>query len=89
MTSATNFNPQAQFESKSAKKKKAKAEIPKDTSPPLDGDTGGGQATTEGTINGIDGAYESPYLKELYKYVLLRISSDLFGIIHLLTLMIV
>ena len=90
MTSATNSNQQAQVESKSAKKKKAKAEIPnKDTSAPSDGDTGGGQATTEGTTNGADGAYESPYLKELYKYVLLRISSDEICIIQLLTFLIV
>ncbi|KAL9035955.1 MAG: hypothetical protein Q9214_006350, partial [Letrouitia sp. 1 TL-2023] len=31
-------------------------------------DTGIAKSSTEGNINGTEGAYESPYMKELYKY---------------------
>ncbi len=57
--------PQQQQESKSAKKKKAKAEAPAKPNAPSDGETA--HVATEGPTNGADSAYESPYLKELYK----------------------
>lgn len=61
--------PQQQQESKSAKKKKAKAEAPVKHNAPSEGETGTVQVASEGTVNGADSAYESPYLKELYKLV--------------------
>ena len=60
---------QQQQESKSAKKKKAKAENSAKASPPPVADTAAAPEATEGTTNDVDGAYESPYLKELYKSV--------------------
>jgi hypothetical protein len=74
MAAAPNPVPQSQQESKSAKKKKAKAEASaKGSSVPPDSDTGAVQPPMDAPTNGADGAYESPYLKELYKYVLLRL----------------
>lgn len=68
---STIQNPQtsSNSESKSAKKKKAKAEAaaPSPAAPP-EPETTMGQTAADGTTNGGDGAYESPYLKELYKY---------------------
>lgn len=61
--------PRQQQESKTAKKKKAKAEAPAKQNAPSDGETGTAQVASEGTANGVDSAYESPYLKELYKLV--------------------
>ena len=75
MSNATVSNPPAPTESKSSRKKKAKAEAPKAVSdlpvasPSID--TGNGQLGAEQSINGVDGNYESPYIKELYKYKLL------------------
>lgn len=31
-------------------------------------ETGAGQAVAETSTNGADGTFESPYIKELYKY---------------------
>lgn len=67
---ATTSLPNTQPESRSAKKKKAKAEVAaKGSSVPSDGDAGATQPSADATTNGADGTYESPYLKELYKYV--------------------
>lgn len=71
MAATTSSTPHAQPESKSAKKKKAKAEVSaKASSVPSDGDAGAAPPAADATTNGADSAYESPYLKELYKYVL-------------------
>jgi hypothetical protein len=71
MATPSSSVPHPQHESKSAKKKKAKAEVPvKGSSVPSDGDAGAGQPSANAPTNGADGGYESPYLKELYKYVL-------------------
>ena len=72
MSSAPVSNPPALNESKSSRKKKAKAEAPKAASdlpaPSPSIDTTNGQPGVEQTINGVEGNYESPYIKELYKY---------------------
>ena len=72
MSSAAVSNPVAPTESKSSRKKKAKAETSK---PAAEGnsrspsfDAGATQAGTDSTTNGAEGGYESPYIKELYKY---------------------
>ena len=69
MSSDNKANPSVMTESKSAKKKKAKAEA---SNKPTEVATltEVGPATTNGdpeAVNGVDGNYESPYLKELYK----------------------
>ena len=70
MSTIQNTQPQSRPESKSAKKKKAKAEAPAQPSAATpEPDAAAGHTATDGTTNGADGAYESPYLKELYKYV--------------------
>lgn len=72
MSAPTTSNPPVQNESRSAKKKKAKAEVPvtvpsaPSTTPSAE--VGAGQAAAEPSTNGADGAFESPYIKELYKY---------------------
>lgn len=72
MSAPTTSNPPVQNESKSAKKKKAKAEVPAhvsnapSTTPSAE--AGAGQAVAETPTNGADGTFESPYIKELYKY---------------------
>lgn len=68
MSTTQDPQPSSHSESKSAKKKKAKAEATAQppTAPP-EPDAAAGQTATDGTTNGVDGAYESPYLKELYK----------------------
>ena len=59
----------AHSESKSARKKKAKAEAPiQATASPTEPESGTGQTTADGAVAGADAAYESPYIKELYKY---------------------
>lgn len=74
MSSTVISNPPTQNESKSAKKKKAKAEVPANasgaTSNTPSAEVGAGATPTEGTTNGVEGSYESPYMKELYKLVL-------------------
>lgn len=65
-------------ESKSARKKKAKAEAPiQATASPIEPDLGIGQTTADGAVTGTDASYESPYIKELYKYVHDLLSSRL------------
>ena len=60
----------AHSESKSARKKKAKAEGPVQTaSSPTEPESGIGQTAFDGAATGADGSYESPYIKELYKWV--------------------
>ena len=69
MSSTQTSQPQPHPESKSAKKKKARAEPPAQTSAVVpEPDAVGGQTASDGAINGPDGVYESPYLKELHKY---------------------
>ena len=69
--SASEANPPMRQESKSAKKKKAKAEGPaKEATAQPEVDAGATKSNVDGSTNGVDGAYESPYLKELYKYIL-------------------
>lgn len=71
MASAATSNPQLATESKSRKKKQAKTEVPanasENTSNAPSGDVGAGATAADGTTNGVEGNYESPYLKELYK----------------------
>lgn len=70
MSTAQVSNPSAQSESKSARKKKAKAEVPvQTTASPTEPQSGAGQTALDGAATGADGSYESPYIKELYKYV--------------------
>ncbi|MCJ1356109.1 MAG: hypothetical protein MMC33_006103 [Icmadophila ericetorum] len=61
-----------QTESKSSRKKKAKAEaaqLTQETSRSPSVDATGGQSVMESGANGIDTNYESPYIKELYKNI--------------------
>lgn len=69
MSSAAISNPPSQQGSKGAKKKKAKQDTPT-KSPSVTVDTeGGGEARAEGATNGAEGAYESPYIKDLNRYL--------------------
>lgn len=65
MAASTVQNPVSQSESKSSKKKKAKAEATatQSASMPSREDV----STPVPESNNGDGAYESPYIKELYK----------------------
>lgn len=74
MSAASVTNPQTQNESKSARKKRAKENMSgavsstASTTPSAEhGSTPNGQ---EAPTNGVDTSYESPYIKELYKYAL-------------------
>jgi len=71
MSSAATSNPPLTTESKSKKKKQAKAVVPanasNETSNAPSGDVAAGATAAEDTANGVEGSYESPYLKELYK----------------------
>ena len=54
-------------QSKRSRKKKANAEAPGQSAlTPADAEAGNGNI--DAATNGADGAYESPYIKELYKY---------------------
>ena len=67
--SAAASNPAQQ--SSRARKKKAKSEAPTQAAPaPPEAEAASGSA--DAVTNGSDGAYESPYIKELYKYVYLH-----------------
>ena len=81
MSSAATSNPPLATESKSKKKKQAKAEVPanasNETSNAPSGEVGAGATPAEGTTNGVEGNYESPYLKELYKLDRLSYISEL------------
>lgn len=70
MSSTAVANPAAQQPSKSARKKKGKADAPaKVPTASAETETGGDSPVAmEGATNGADGAYESPYLKDLYRY---------------------
>ncbi|KAL6720214.1 hypothetical protein ACLMJK_002135 [Lecanora helva] len=69
MSAVQNPQNSSQSESKSAKKKKAKAQAAAQTPATApEPEATAGQTATDGT-NGADGAYESPYLKELYKNI--------------------
>ena len=69
MSSIQSSQTQPHAESKTAKKKKSKAEAPAQTPTIVpDPGTAGGQTASDGATNGPDGNYESPYLKELHKY---------------------
>lgn len=68
--SGVEANPSVSQESKSAKKKKAKAEAAaKDISIQPNVEVEATKTNIENPINGVDGSYESPYMKELYKCV--------------------
>lgn len=70
--SGVEANPPPSQESKTARKKKAKAGASaKETNvqPTVDADVP--KSTVDVSTNGADGSYESPYMKELYKSVLL------------------
>lgn len=68
MATAQVSNSLAHSESKSARKKKAKAEAPVQTAAsPTEPESGAGQTAVDGAATGVDGSYESPYIKELYK----------------------
>ena len=67
MATSLNSPPKVQSESKTAKKKKAKAEAPAKLSSTLSDGDATSQAPAETAVNGGDGAYESPYIKELNK----------------------
>ena len=65
--SPVEANPPIPHESKSAKKKKAKAEAAaKDNAPPASVES---DSTKPNAENTTDASYESPYMKELYKFV--------------------
>lgn len=69
MTSSQTQNPPTRSDSKSSKKKKAKAEAATQPPAPIsEEDAGARQTTPEDPTNGGEGSYESPYIKELYKY---------------------
>ena len=72
MSTPAISNPASKPESKSAKKKKAKADAAaKGADVPLaspgDPDAGSGHTPTEPSANGVDGQYESNHMKELQK----------------------
>lgn len=57
-------------ESKSSKKKKAKAEVAEGQPPPAstEGEVGARRDSADVALNGAEGTHESPYIKELQKY---------------------
>ena len=65
-----NTNTVPPVESKSSKKKKAKAEVAESQLPPAlaESETGARRDSADGAVNGVDGSHESPYIKELQKY---------------------
>ena len=68
MSTTSLSNSLAHSESKSARKKKAKAEAPAQTTAlATEPDSGAGQVAIDGATTGVEGSYESPYVKELYK----------------------
>ncbi len=68
MSAAQVSNSLGHSESKSARKKKAKAEAPtRIVASPTEPESGAGQTAVDGAATGADGSYESPYIKELYK----------------------
>ena len=68
MSAVQNPHNPSQTQSKSAKKKKAKAEAVSQSPVVVpEHEATAGQIATDGGTNGVDGSYESPYLKELYK----------------------
>ncbi len=76
-TKPANTNPVA--ESKSAKKKKAKAEVAQSQQPPpasTESETGARHDNADAAVNGADGSNESPYIKELQKYVAMHKDSS-------------
>ncbi|KAK4696601.1 hypothetical protein P7C71_g1352, partial [Lecanoromycetidae sp. Uapishka_2] len=70
MSSIQNNQISAHPESKSAKKKKAKAEAatPRPAAP-SEPEAAGGRRASDVASNGADGSYESPYLRELQKNI--------------------
>lgn len=72
MSTAQVSNAMPQPESKTAKKKKAKGEVaPQISAPSTEPELGARRGSVEAGTNGADGVYESPYIKELYKYATL------------------
>jgi hypothetical protein len=70
MAASTAQNPAVKSESRSAKKKKATKSTSADTEPltanPVEATPSNGPTES----NNGDGSYESPYIKELYKWVI-------------------
>lgn len=80
MSSTVVANPATQQPSKSARKKKAKADAPtKSPIAPVEIETSDGPAATEGATNGSEGTYESPYLKDLYRYDFYKVTEVIDG----------
>ena len=76
MSTAAVSNPPVQTgESKNSKKKKAKGDSSSSsTAPPITGSESPSEAVTAGLkVNGVDSPHESPYIRELNKYVHVRI----------------
>ena len=68
MSTAQMSNSLTHSESKSARKKKAKADAPIQTvASPMEPESGAGQTAVDSAATGTDGSDESPYIKELYK----------------------
>ncbi|KAL8756202.1 MAG: hypothetical protein Q9184_004579 [Pyrenodesmia sp. 2 TL-2023] len=68
--SAVEANPPVSQESKTAMKKKAKAKsVAKDVTVQPTIEAEGSKPNADNVTNGADGAYESPYMKELYKSI--------------------
>lgn len=71
--SGVESNPPISQESKSAKKKKAKAEAAAKVSTVQPGsEPEAAKSPVENVTNGVDGPNESPYMKELNKYASTR-----------------
>lgn len=71
--SGVESNPPVSQESKSAKKKKAKAEAAAKVSTVQPGsEPEAAKSPAENGTNGVDGPNESPYMKELNKYAIIR-----------------
>lgn len=72
MSTVTNSAPTVPTESKSSRRKKAKADGSNSTSEDAarspTAEAGAKPTGAETPVNGAEGSYESPYIKELYKY---------------------
>lgn len=72
MSTVINSAPPVPTESKSSRRKKAKAEgsnsASEDATRSPTTEAGARPTDAETPVNGAEGSYESPYIKELYKY---------------------
>ncbi|MCJ1463025.1 hypothetical protein MMC07_001629 [Pseudocyphellaria aurata] len=69
MAATSNSPPNVQSESKSARKKKSKAEPSARVSSALSDGDAASQTPADAAVNGGEGIYESPYIKELNKNI--------------------